>query len=76
MIHFVLCLASAWSEGPTARILADSWVRPQVIGHRGAAAHAPENTLRGFRLAIASGAVATECDVHVDAEGNLAVIHD
>jgi len=71
----LLCVMA--SQSISAKdILLRSWSQTLVVGHRGAAAHAPENTLAGFRLAIASGAVATECDVHLDAEGNLAVIHD
>ncbi len=77
MMMFALLAVAATGDGPsTARILAESWSRTLVVGHRGVAAHAPENTLEGFRLAITSGAVATECDVHLDAEGDLAVIHD
>lgn len=46
-----------------------------VIGHRGAAGLAPENTLPGFRRAIACGVSAVELDVYV-VEGQLVVIHD
>lgn len=49
---------------------------PQVIGHRGAAAHAPENTLAGFRKAKALGCRWVEFDVRLAANGGLAVIHD
>ena len=47
-----------------------------VIGHRGAAGVHPENTLRGFRYAIALGVDAVECDVHLSRDGRLIVIHD
>lgn len=49
---------------------------PQVIGHRGAAASAPENTLAGFRRARALGCRWVEFDVRLAADGGLAVIHD
>lgn len=45
------------------------------IGHRGAAGHAPENTLRSFEHAIRLGAPWVECDVHL-VEGELVVFHD
>ena len=47
-----------------------------IIGHRGAAAAEPENTLRGFRRALEVGAAAVELDVQVTKDGRLAVIHD
>jgi glycerophosphoryl diester phosphodiesterase len=47
-----------------------------VFGHRGAAFEAPENTMAGFRHAIAEGVTAFELDVHLTRDGNLAVIHD
>ncbi|TDF96241.1 glycerophosphodiester phosphodiesterase [Paenibacillus piri] len=47
-----------------------------VIGHRGAAGEAPENTLVSFRLAIRQGADALELDIHESAEGELVVCHD
>lgn len=56
-------------------ILSAPGARP-VIGHRGAAAHAPENTLPSFRLALEQGADALELDVHATADGVPVVIHD
>lgn len=47
-----------------------------VIGHRGAARYAPENTLASFALAIEQGAEAIECDVHVTADEIPVIIHD
>ncbi|HEX3159080.1 MAG TPA: glycerophosphodiester phosphodiesterase [Gemmatimonadaceae bacterium] len=47
-----------------------------VIGHRGAAARAPENTLESFRLALQHGAQALELDVHAARDGTPVVIHD
>jgi glycerophosphoryl diester phosphodiesterase len=49
---------------------------PPVIGHRGAAAHAPENTFAGFRKARTLGCRWVEFDVRLAANGGLAVIHD
>ncbi len=48
---------------------------PLIIGHRGAAGLAPENTLPSFTLAVELGVQAVELDVHV-CEGELVVIHD
>ena len=47
-----------------------------VVGHRGASAHRPENTMPSFGLAIEQGADAIELDVHRTSDGELAVIHD
>ena len=47
-----------------------------MVGHRGAPAHAPENTLAGFRRAIEDGAQLLECDVHLSADGQVVVMHD
>jgi glycerophosphoryl diester phosphodiesterase len=47
-----------------------------VFAHRGARAHAPENTLLAFRLAFDLGADAIECDVQRAADGALVIIHD
>ncbi len=45
------------------------------IGHRGASGHAPENTLKAFKLAIDMGCPWVELDVYA-IEGELVVIHD
>jgi glycerophosphoryl diester phosphodiesterase len=50
--------------------------RPLVIGHRGASAHAPENTLLAFAMARAQGADGVELDVTLCASGEVVVIHD
>lgn len=50
--------------------------RPLIIGHRGASAHAPENTLAAFALAIAQGADGIELDVKRCASGEVVVMHD
>jgi glycerophosphoryl diester phosphodiesterase len=55
--------------------LLDTSARP-VIGHRGAAAYAPENTLASFRVAMALGAEALELDVRRSADGEAVVFHD
>ncbi len=55
--------------------LLDLTARP-VVGHRGNAAHAPENTLESFQQAVAIGVDALELDVHLSADGHVVVIHD
>jgi glycerophosphoryl diester phosphodiesterase len=47
-----------------------------VVAHRGASAQAPENTMEAFRLGVEAEADAIELDVHLTADGQLAVIHD
>ena len=49
---------------------------PAIIGHRGAATEAPENSLAALRLAVSLGADALELDVRRSADGVLVVIHD
>jgi glycerophosphoryl diester phosphodiesterase len=49
---------------------------PLVIGHRGASAHAPENTHAAFELALAGGADGIELDVRLARDGVPVVIHD
>ncbi len=47
-----------------------------VVGHRGACAYRPENTFPSYELAVEHGVDAIEIDVHLTADGQLAVIHD
>lgn len=49
---------------------------PLVIAHRGARAHAPENTLAAARLAHAVKADMWELDTGLTKDGHLVVIHD
>lgn len=49
---------------------------PLIIAHRGASAHAPENTLAAFRMAVDAGADGIEFDVRLAKDGVPVVIHD
>ena len=49
---------------------------PTVIGHRGAAGEAPENTLASFARALADGAAILESDVHLTRDGVPVLLHD
>jgi len=50
--------------------------RPTIFAHRGSSAHAPENTLAAFELALQHGADAIELDVKLTADGHVVIIHD
>lgn len=49
---------------------------PRVIGHRGAAGHAPENTLAGFRRAAMFGIRWVEFDVALTRDNEPVLLHD
>lgn len=49
---------------------------PQIIAHRGASGHAPENTLAAYRLAIELGSHSIEADVQASSDGHIVAIHD
>ena len=49
---------------------------PLIIGHRGASAVEPENTMAAFAAAIAAGADGIEFDVHLSRDGVPVIIHD
>jgi glycerophosphoryl diester phosphodiesterase len=49
---------------------------PRIIGHRGASAVAPENTMVAFREAIAAGSDGIEFDVRLTRDGVPVIIHD
>ena len=47
-----------------------------IVGHKGAAGYAPENTLTSFREAIKIGCDRTELDVRLTNDKQVVVIHD
>lgn len=47
-----------------------------LLGHRGAAARAPENTAASLRAGLAAGADAIEIDVGVCRDGRVVLLHD
>jgi glycerophosphoryl diester phosphodiesterase len=49
---------------------------PIAFAHRGARAHAPENTLEAFALALRLGATGLESDVWLTADGVAVLDHD
>jgi glycerophosphoryl diester phosphodiesterase len=49
---------------------------PITFAHRGARAHAPENTLEAFELALRLGASGLESDVWLTADGSAVLDHD
>ena len=58
-----------------------TWLRPRqnspfIIGHRGAAGLAPENTLAALREGIRQGAKFLEVDLQRSADGQLLIFHD
>lgn len=49
---------------------------PRIIGHRGAALIAPENTLAGFCMAAAVNVAWVEFDVQLTRDGRCILLHD
>ncbi|MFQ6057332.1 MAG: glycerophosphodiester phosphodiesterase [Anaerolineae bacterium] len=66
----------AWWVSELTRTIPPQELRFLRIAHRGASAHAPENTLAAFRLAAELGADMVELDVRVSADSVPVVIHD
>jgi len=50
--------------------------RPVILGHRGAAGSAPENTLFAFAQGLRQGAHMLESDIQVSADGVPILLHD
>ncbi|MGH2355212.1 MAG: glycerophosphodiester phosphodiesterase, partial [Chloroflexota bacterium] len=48
----------------------------KVIGHRGAAGHAPENTVASFDRGLALGVDGVETDIRATRDGVLVLLHD
>ena len=47
-----------------------------IVGHRGAAGLAPENTMASFKKALELGVDIIELDIHLSADDKLIVMHD
>lgn len=74
-----VALAFGCSDGPPVQQpAAPRTERPavEIEGHRGARGLAPENTLEGFRTALAVGVDVLELDVGLTGDGVLVVHHD
>ena len=54
----------------------NSFSQPVIFAHRGACAHAPENTLASFNLAVEEGADGVELDAKLTLDQQVVVIHD
>jgi len=65
-LHFALKENYPFFSGP----------KPRLLGHRGAAGEAPENTLVSFERALADGAGFVELDVRGTTDGEVVIIHD
>lgn len=50
--------------------------RPLLVGHRGAMAVAPENTMSSFEAGLTAGADILELDVQLTADGKVVIFHD
>ncbi|MFP4978536.1 glycerophosphodiester phosphodiesterase [Paenibacillus sp. CN-4] len=61
-----LSLAGLFNSGPEIA----------AVGHRGASAYAPENTLASFRLAQRMGANYLEMDLQLTRDGEIVLMHD
>src|SRR5260370_36126998 len=70
--------AFAKTAGGTVMMLNMDSLRcpPITFAHRGARAHAQENTLEAFRLALRLGATGLESDVWLTADGVPVLDHD
>jgi glycerophosphoryl diester phosphodiesterase len=66
----------AASSGISPESASIETVLPPVIGHRGAAAYAPENTLAGLRKACSLGCRWVEFDVRLTADNQPVLLHD
>ena len=62
--------------GLEASTISESHEGPLIIGHRGAAGHAPENTRAAFEAALGLGVDAVEFDVQFTHDGCPVIFHD
>jgi len=65
-----------WQAEPMAPRVPRKRLSPIGFAHRGARAHAPENTLEAFSLALRLGATGLESDVWITSDGQVILDHD
>jgi glycerophosphoryl diester phosphodiesterase len=75
-VALLALVAPGMSQAPPRSGAAKMTDKPLVIGHRGAAGLAPENTLAAIKRACEIGVDAVELDVLVSADGEMVVHHD
>lgn len=75
-VLLVVQLLSGADKSSLPPIYAQALPHVSIIGHRGAAGLAPENTLAAFEKACEVGVNAIELDVHLTADGNIVAHHD
>jgi glycerophosphoryl diester phosphodiesterase len=68
--------ATGWHDACVQQRLPSMLAPPVAFAHRGARAHAPENTIEAFRLALRLGATGLESDVWLTADGVPVLDHD
>src|SRR5262245_31253898 len=66
----LLCLAVPFA------MLATRLNAVEIIGHRGAAYDAPENTMASFKTAWSQNADAIETDLWLSKDGKIVIMHD
>jgi len=76
MVLVVFGLGPAQAQNNPSGRVAHLQKNFSVIGHRGAAGLAPENTLAAFERALIMGVDAVEMDVQLAADGAVIVYHD
>jgi len=80
-LHLFPCSSLHLAPSPlyTSFMIKNRWLLPhttRIIGHRGASAIAPENTLLSFQRAFDDGADGIEFDVRLSKDGVPVIIHD
>nr|WP_315427227.1 glycerophosphodiester phosphodiesterase [uncultured Albidiferax sp.] len=69
-----LIAACGGSDGPSYKTL--NGLKPQVVGHRGAAGYRPDHTIEGYTLAISMGVDYIEPDLVATKDGELIARHE
>jgi glycerophosphoinositol inositolphosphodiesterase len=76
LVLFLLIWAPAFWILPGNVVTQGAPDKPWIIGHRGAAALAPENTIAAAELAFQLGAAGVETDIRISQDGVPFLMHD